>query len=195
MSNLGKRNAGFVDLTGDDQNTPPRRKKARVTVNQPQGSQPQASQSLSGREAWTEADEDNEVLDLTQDADEGAGWTCVGAIDGKIVGIRYYNGLATPGENVLVKREPNNPYDSNAIRISNVHGAQIGHLPRQIASKLASYMVSFVTIFPSILLTRVGHKSHSLGRRYRRRQGPFRLPNSSQSLWASRDSGTSSTRG
>jgi SWI/SNF-related matrix-associated actin-dependent regulator of chromatin subfamily A3 len=142
MSNLGKRNAGFVDLTGDDENTPPQRKQARVTINQPSGSQPRSSQSLNGRESWADPDEENEVLDLSQDADEGSGWTCVGAIDGKIVGVRYYDGYATPGEQVMIRREPGNPYDSNAIRINNVQGTQIGHLPRQIASKLAPYMVS-----------------------------------------------------
>jgi len=29
-------------------------------------------------------------------------------VDGKIVGIRYYNGVATPGELVVLKREPQN---------------------------------------------------------------------------------------
>lgn len=134
-----KRNAGLVDLTGDsdNENTPTQRKQVRVTA-----SQPQSSQSLGGREAWAEADEDNEVLDLSQDADEGSGWICLGAIDGKIVGIRYYDGLATIGEQVMIRREPGNPYDSNAIRINNVQGNQIGHLPRNLAGKLAPYMVS-----------------------------------------------------
>ncbi len=66
----------------------------------------------------------------------------MGAIDGKIVGIRYYDGYATIGEQVMVKREPQNPYDSNAIRVNNVHGVQIGHLPRNLAAKLAPYMDS-----------------------------------------------------
>jgi len=81
------------------------------------------------------------VIDLSQDADEGLGWVCVGAINAKIVGVRHYSGYATVNEQVLVKREPGNPYDSNAIRINNVHGTQIGHLPRELASKLAPYMV------------------------------------------------------
>lgn len=41
----------------------------------------------------------------------------------------------------MIKREPSNPYDSNAIRIDNVQGTQIGHLPRQLAEKLAGFMV------------------------------------------------------
>ncbi|TVY33609.1 DNA repair protein RAD5A [Lachnellula subtilissima] len=151
MSNLGKRTAGFVDLTSDDENPTPQRKQARATINQPSGSQPCSSQSLSGRGSWADPDEEDEVLDLSQDADEGSGWTCVGAIDGKIVGVRYYNGYATPGEQVMIRREPSNPYDSNAIRVNNVHNTQIGHLPRNIASKLAPYMDSRTIVMEGVI--------------------------------------------
>jgi SWI/SNF-related matrix-associated actin-dependent regulator of chromatin subfamily A3 len=34
-----------------------------------------------------------------------------GVMHGKIVGVRYYNGYATVGEMVVVRREPNNQYD------------------------------------------------------------------------------------
>ncbi|GAA3299278.1 hypothetical protein GCM10020218_088610 [Dactylosporangium vinaceum] len=47
----------------------------------------------------------------------------------KIVGVRYYRGQATIGEHVLLKREPHNQYDRNAIRVDNVMGAQVGHIP------------------------------------------------------------------
>lgn len=62
-------------------------------------------------------------------------------IHAKIVGVRFYSGQATTGEYVAIRREPGNRYDSNAIRVDNVMGAQIGHIPRFLASKLASYMV------------------------------------------------------
>jgi len=143
MSNLRKRSSSWVDLTGsDDENSAPQPKQARVSASQPSSaSQPRPSQSLNARDQWGEADEEDEILDLSQDADEGNGWVCVGAIDGKIVGIRYYDGVATMGEQVMIKREPGNPYDSNAIRINNVQGTQIGHLPRNLAARLAPYMV------------------------------------------------------
>ncbi|CAG7961707.1 unnamed protein product [Penicillium salamii] len=64
-----------------------------------------------------------------------------GILSTKIVGVRFYRGRANPGESVLVRREANNQYDRNAIKIENVMGAQIGHLPRQMAAKLAPYMV------------------------------------------------------
>jgi SWI/SNF-related matrix-associated actin-dependent regulator of chromatin subfamily A3 len=63
-----------------------------------------------------------------------------GTLNTKIVGIRYYDGVATVGEVVLLRREPSNPYDSNAIRVDNVLLRQIGHIPRQVAAKLARYM-------------------------------------------------------
>lgn len=80
----------------------------------------------------------------------------------KIVGIQYYKGHATDGEFVIIRREPANKvctdsdplyfythqssnsdmqYDLNAIRVDNVRREQIGHIPRQMASILARYMV------------------------------------------------------
>lgn len=65
----------------------------------------------------------------------------LGRLPTKIVGVRYYKGHATLGEHVILVREPTNPYDGNAIQVRNVMGAQIGHIPRTAAMKLARYMV------------------------------------------------------
>jgi SWI/SNF-related matrix-associated actin-dependent regulator of chromatin subfamily A3 len=46
------------------------------------------------------------------------------------------------GEMVILQREPNNQYDSNAIQVMNVRGQQIGHIPRTVASNLAPFMDS-----------------------------------------------------
>jgi SWI/SNF-related matrix-associated actin-dependent regulator of chromatin subfamily A3 len=144
MPGLGKRQTEWVDLTSSS--PPPQQKKARVNqpITPPASSQPAASQSLSQRNAWNAGhnNEENDIIDLSQDINEGFGWVDVGAINTKIVGVRFYNGYATPGEQVMVKREPGNPYDSNAIRINNVQGTQIGHIGRDLAGKLAPYLVS-----------------------------------------------------
>lgn len=66
--------------------------------------------------------------------------------DATIVGVRYYDGRATQGEVVLVERQPQNQYDANAIRIGNVLGEQIGHIPKTVAKKLAPYMVCWLSI-------------------------------------------------
>ncbi|CAK5281753.1 unnamed protein product [Mycena citricolor] len=54
-----------------------------------------------------------------------------------IVGIQYYRGLVGAGEQVLLLREPTNQYDSNAIRAVNIGGQQVGHMPKNVAMKLA----------------------------------------------------------
>ncbi|RDB25140.1 DNA repair protein rad5 [Hypsizygus marmoreus] len=54
-----------------------------------------------------------------------------------VVGIQYYKGLVGPGEEVLLVREPANPYDRNAIQVKNIGQTQVGHLPRNIALRLA----------------------------------------------------------
>jgi len=59
------------------------------------------------------------------------------------VGVQYYTGYASVGEHVIVRREPTNPYDSNALRVENVQRDQIGHIPRTMAAKLAKYMVGY----------------------------------------------------
>ncbi|KAF2832307.1 hypothetical protein CC86DRAFT_366141 [Ophiobolus disseminans] len=86
-------------------------------------------------------DDEEEDVSATQGfTDQQYTWTMYGAMHGKIVGVRHYNGYATVGEMVVVRREPSNAYDRNAIRVLNVQGAQIGHLPRVVAAKLAKYM-------------------------------------------------------
>lgn len=57
-----------------------------------------------------------------------------------IVGIQYYQGLVSVGENVLLQREPQNPYDPNAIQVLNIGGTQVGHIKRQVAERLAPMM-------------------------------------------------------
>ena len=40
----------------------------------------------------------------------------------------------------MIRREPGNPYDANAIRIDNVNREQIGHIPRKVVPKLSKYI-------------------------------------------------------
>ena len=68
-------------------------------------------------------------------------------MSGKIVGCRYYNGYISIHEMVVLSREPNNQYDRNAIRVDNVRGNQIGHIPRGVAAKLD------IGVHPVIIVT------------------------------------------
>ncbi|KAK4175876.1 putative DNA repair and recombination protein RAD5B [Triangularia setosa] len=104
-------------------------KAPRITSSQP---------TAAKREAFQNPPEGAELIDLTQSEEEPL--ELYGGFESKIVGVRYYNGVVTVGEVVVSKREPSNQYDANAIRIDNVFGSQVGHIPRNVASKLAPYM-------------------------------------------------------
>jgi SWI/SNF-related matrix-associated actin-dependent regulator of chromatin subfamily A3 len=54
--------------------------------------------------------------------------------------LLLFAGVAHAGEYVTLVREPNNPYDRNAIRVDNMSGEKVGHIKRQQASILAPIM-------------------------------------------------------
>ncbi|KAL8656478.1 MAG: hypothetical protein Q9226_002651 [Calogaya cf. arnoldii] len=157
-ANVRKRPVETVDLTEDDvfdqpvQKTPRSSQADSVTHSRPNTigaahSQPTASQpTQSQRDSWLEEEDANDTIVLSQEGDNGTEeieqYEIYGTLHTKIVGIQYYTGVATTGEYVSVQREPSNQHDRNAIRVSNVMRAQIGHIPRQMAAKLARYMDS-----------------------------------------------------
>ncbi|KAJ8357138.1 hypothetical protein SKAU_G00199320 [Synaphobranchus kaupii] len=65
-----------------------------------------------------------------------------GAIKGSVVGLRYYTGVVNKGEMVSLVRQPQNPYDKNAVMVANVYGSQVGHIKRQLAEPMAKIMDS-----------------------------------------------------
>ncbi|KAI0011614.1 SNF2 family N-terminal domain-containing protein [Xylariaceae sp. FL0662B] len=104
------------------------------------------------RSSWVEEDDDGGMIDLTQDVDDPVPpIELYGSMDNKIVGVRYYNGVVTPSEMIICRREPANPYDRNAIRVDNVMGVQIGHLPRNLVEKLAPYIDKKEIVLEGIL--------------------------------------------
>lgn len=58
----------------------------------------------------------------------------------KIVGVQHYDGLVSDRENVMLRRQPSNMYDRNAIQVLNMRNEQIGHIPREMAAQLAPLM-------------------------------------------------------
>lgn len=46
----------------------------------------------------------------------------------------------TAGEGVMLDRAPNNPYDSNAVRVLDVGGKMLGHIDRDTAKILSRHM-------------------------------------------------------
>jgi SWI/SNF-related matrix-associated actin-dependent regulator of chromatin subfamily A3 len=109
------------------------------------GSIPVSSQHTEAeRRDWLNEDDDdiNEMIGSTQvDAANGTDELHLyGDLSTKIVGVQYYRGFACEGEVILIRREPGNPYDSNAIRVDNVNRQQIGHIPRRMAEELSRYI-------------------------------------------------------
>lgn len=110
-----KRPHEVIDLTDDD---PAVGKSARPRLSAPSsqsslynarpsnGSSSQRSGLGYSQNSF--ADEDPETIDLTQ-ADDGPALQLYGTIDNKIVGCRYYDGIVSPGELVVLRREPSNP--------------------------------------------------------------------------------------
>ncbi|EEU40351.1 uncharacterized protein NECHADRAFT_91099 [Fusarium vanettenii 77-13-4] len=125
-----KRVHELIDLTGDDDTETRSKRPARAAPGTSNSGGVPASQA-----SFAEPD----YLDLTQES-EGPPFELYGTFVGKIVGVRYYNGYASPGETVLCRREPHNQYDRNAIRVNNVFGDQIGHLPRKVVEKITPYV-------------------------------------------------------
>ncbi|KAL7950075.1 SNF2 family N-terminal domain-containing protein [Trichoderma barbatum] len=135
----------IIDLTGDSPE--PVRKRPAVSSSSSQSFSSRAFPGVNNASqrsqsfAYPAATQEPDYLDLTQD-DDAFGREFYGTFDAKIVGIRHYDGYASPGEAVLCHREPRNQYDKNAIRIDNVLHQQIGHLPRTVVGKLAEYIDS-----------------------------------------------------
>ncbi|CAK0890013.1 unnamed protein product [Prorocentrum cordatum] len=58
----------------------------------------------------------------------------------KVVGVQHYGGIVSDRESVVLRRQPGDPYDSNAIQVLNIRNEQIGHVPREVAATLAPVM-------------------------------------------------------
>ncbi|KAK5917223.1 hypothetical protein CgunFtcFv8_012130 [Champsocephalus gunnari] len=63
-----------------------------------------------------------------------------GHLQGTVVGLRFYTGVVNQGEMVGLVRQPQNPYDRNAVMVSNIYGNQVGHIKRELAAAMAHVM-------------------------------------------------------
>ena len=138
-----KREIEVLDLTGSDDETPVTSQPRKI----PKSNNDPGVFSQSQRDEWADEGDEfgaDEIIVMSQDASGNIAekFELYGILETKVVGVQYYNGHATNGEHVLVRREPANPYDSNALRVDNVQREQIGHIPRGHAAKLASYLDS-----------------------------------------------------
>lgn len=71
----------------------------------------------------------------------------------------------TIGEEIMLKREPSNPYDPNAILVECMDGHQIGYLNRYLAATLAPFFDAICQPVPASVQCLNGslHPGYSLG--------------------------------
>ncbi|NXN74375.1 HLTF factor, partial [Himantopus himantopus] len=90
-----------------------------------------------GDTSGTEEDTDSAVL--------------YGTLRGSVVGLRYYTGIVNNNEMVALQREPNNPYDKNAVKVNNVNGDQVGHIKKELAAALAGIMDNKLALIEGVV--------------------------------------------
>ncbi|KAJ6669426.1 hypothetical protein lerEdw1_008235 [Lerista edwardsae] len=74
-----------------------------------------------------------------------------GTLRGNVVGLRYYTGVVNNNEMVALQREPNNPYDRNAVKVNNVNGDQVGHIKKELAASLAYIMDNKLAVVEGVV--------------------------------------------
>lgn len=83
--------------------------------------------------------------------DENADKFLLGFVEVNVVGLQYYTGRVSDQEMVRLNREPNNPYDRNAIQVVNILGDQIGHVERYKACHLAPLVDDSLALIEGIV--------------------------------------------
>lgn len=71
----------------------------------------------------------------------------------RVVGVQHYKGLVGAGEQVTLQRDPRNPYDKNAIKVVNIGGMQVGHIPRDVAAQAAPLLDKGLVSVEGVMLT------------------------------------------
>ena len=119
----GKRPAAepVIDLTGDED---PGGGGSAGTVRLTNNAPPPAASGVRFDEELGTQPEADDVIERS---------VCYGAFESYIVGVQYYDGIVSRKEQVSLVRQPNNPYDRNAIRVENIRGEQVGHIPRHLS--------------------------------------------------------------
>ena len=64
---------------------------------------------------------------------------------------------------LILRRDRNNPYDSNAVAVINEYGQQIGFLSRDVASKIAPRMDAGIKVTAKVSAINVGEVGCNAG--------------------------------
>ncbi|NXN30303.1 HLTF factor, partial [Nycticryphes semicollaris] len=91
------------------------------------------------------------VGDVSAAEDDTDSAILYGTLRGSVVGLRYYTGIVNNNEMVALQREPNNPYDKNAVKVNNVNGDQVGHIKKELAAALAGIMDNKLALIEGVV--------------------------------------------
>jgi len=88
----------------------------------------------------------------------------------KVAGVTFNNRQAivarlNAGELIQLRREPDNPYDPNAIRVERLDSQQIGYLDRSMAAILAPFFDAHTRLVRGKVHSLIGsgQRGYSLG--------------------------------
>lgn len=119
---LAKRKTpAYIEIPDDDDDDDAPTSSIPIPKRNKRPSNPGASAQLN-----YDSDDDagaHDIIDLSQDTEGefGEDWEHYGHMLTKIVGVQYYTGIATVGEQVLLMREPRNK--ASSLSFTCFHGA------------------------------------------------------------------------
>ncbi|GAM83576.1 hypothetical protein ANO11243_015640 [Dothideomycetidae sp. 11243] len=106
-----------IDLTNDDEDDRQHQRPKSGQSSQSGARSLSSQTSLATSQDDDDAGDGNELIASTQNVPANVeAFVLYGIQLAKVVGIRYYNGYAANKERVLLRREPHNQYDRNAIQ-------------------------------------------------------------------------------
>lgn len=106
---------------------PSRRTRGKKRVRTPEppasaGPSTPATPATPSQASQDEGEEPSDEVSSSSQLDQLT-WQLLIAFRSEVVGIQHYNGLVGAGEYVMLRRQPENPYDGNAV--------QVRYLPRR----------------------------------------------------------------
>lgn len=117
-----RKTPAYIEIPDDDDDDAPT-SSIPIPKRNKRPSNPGASAQLN-----YDSDDDagaHDVIDLSQDTEGefGEDWEHYGHMLTKVVGVQYYTGIATVGEQVLLMREPRNK--ASSLSLTYLHGGRL----------------------------------------------------------------------
>jgi hypothetical protein len=77
---------------------------------------------------------------------------------------RLFMNALSVGDRLLLHREPSNPYDRNAIKVTNLMGGDVGYVAREVAALVAPDMDAGGNWYAAVVRARSFRKRHVVAR-------------------------------